>query len=78
MLSLDKFKEYNPKAVFVRNHDGYVDLRKVVLDDLKNTGVLVENIEISSDCPVCQNGLYGSFRKEGQKAPVQAAIIGLK
>ncbi|MEK7142915.1 MAG: peptidoglycan editing factor PgeF [Patescibacteria group bacterium] len=74
---LDKFKEYNHKAVFIRNHDGYVDLKKTVLDDLKNAGVLAENIEISSDCPVCHNGLYGSFRKEGAKAPVQAAIIGL-
>ena len=74
---LDKFKQYNKKAVFIRNHDGYVDLKKTVLDDLKNAGVLAQNIEIAQDCPVCHNSLYSSFRKEGRKAPAQAAIIGM-
>lgn len=75
---LGKFHTIYPKATLVRNHDGYVDLKRAVLLDLKNAGVSRENIEASHDCPVCQNGLYGSHRKEGKGAPAQAAVIGIK
>jgi hypothetical protein len=75
---LTKFKEFYPSATFVRNHDGYVDLKKAILFDLKKEGVVKNNIEVASDCPFCQNGVYGSFRKEGNKAPASAAIIGMK
>ncbi len=75
---LEKFKEYYPSATFVRNHDGYIDLRKAILFDLKKEGVAKNNIEVASDCPACLNGRYGSFRKEGAGVPASAAIIGMR
>lgn len=75
---LKEFKDLYPKATFVRNHDGYVDLKKAVLSDLRNAGVLQDNIEISNDCPSCSAGIYGSFRKEGPGVPASAAVIGMK
>lgn len=75
---LKKFKDLYPSATFVRNHDGYVDLKKAVIIDLKHAGVPRHNIEIASVCPVCHNGIYGSFRKEGIAAPASLAVIGMK
>lgn len=75
---LGKFKEYYPSVTFVRNHDGYVDLRKAILFDLKKDGVAKNNIEVAGDCPACLNGKYGSFRKEGAGVPASAAIIGMR
>jgi len=75
---LKTFKDSYPQATFVRNHDGYVDLKKAVLLDLKYYKIPKHNIEISSDCPACSNGIYGSFRKEGNSAPMQVAVIGMR
>lgn len=75
---LKLFLENYPAATFVRNNDGYVDLKKAVLSDLKKAKVAPGNIEIAPFCTVCDNGLYGSFRKEGSGALEIAAIIGMK
>lgn len=75
---LSQFRELYPSTIFLRNHDGYVDLKKAVAIDLRNAGVVGSNIEISTDCSVCQNGIYGSFRKEGKSAPAGAAVIGMR
>ena len=75
---LEKFRGSYPSATFVRNHDGYVDLKKAVLINLKHAGVPRHNVEIATDCPVCHNGIYGSFRKEGEGAPASLAVIGMK
>ena len=75
---LNSFLEIYPFATFVRNNHGYVDLKKAVRKDLIRIGILEENMEISNTCPACENGLYGSFRKEGQSAPAAAAVIGMK
>lgn len=74
---LKDFQENYPKTTFVRNHDGYVDLRKAIVGDLLKAGVIKHNLEISHDCPACLNGLYGSFRKEGRGAPASAAVMGI-
>lgn len=75
---LEKFLDFYPSATFVRNNDGYVDLKKAVLIDLKKKGVLSGNIEVSGVCPSCDNGIYGSFRKEGESVLASAAIIGMR
>ncbi len=75
---LKNFRHMYPSATFVRNHDGYVDLKKAVLIDLIKAGVTKNNIEIAEDCPSCLSGRYGSFRKEGSGVPASAAIIGMK
>ncbi len=75
---LELFQELYPKATFLRNHDGYVDLKKAVYNDLMRNHLSKENIEISNDCTVCLNGTYGSYRKEGSAAPAAVAIIGIQ
>ncbi|MFA6493364.1 MAG: peptidoglycan editing factor PgeF [Patescibacteria group bacterium] len=75
---LSLFLDSYPSATLVRNKDGYVDLKKAVLIDLKNMGVSGDNIEIANVCTACDNGIYGSYRKEKELAPVAAAVIGIK
>ena len=75
---LGKFKESYPKATLVRNQHGYVDLKKAVTSDFKKFGISKNNLEVSSDCPSCQNGIYGSFRKEGASVPASAVVIGMR
>jgi hypothetical protein len=75
---LKDFLASYPASTFVRNKDGYVDLKKAVLHDLKKGGVLTRNIEVSKYCTACDNGIFGSFRKEGTGAPEIASIIGIK
>lgn len=75
---LSLFLEYYPSAAFTRNNDGYVDLKKAVLIDLKREGVLSGNIEMANICTACENGIYGSFRKEKDAVPAAAAVIGMR
>ena len=74
---LSLFQEDYSKAVFTRNTNGYIDLKKAIMDDLTKSGVPKDNIEDSKICTACQNGNYGSFRKEGDNVIFQAAVIGL-
>lgn len=75
---LEKFKNIYPKATFVRNRDGYVDLKVSLTEQLLKNGISKYNLEVASECTVCENYYFGSFRREGDKAIYQAVIIGLK
>jgi len=75
---LSKFKDIYPKAAFIRNHDGYVDLKVCLSEQLLKTGVTKYHLEVANECTVCNNYYFGSFRREGDKAIYQAVIIGLK
>lgn len=75
---LKLFLENYPSATFVRNNDGYVDLKKAITIDLKKAKIHPSNIEVAHYCTVCDNGIFGSFRKEGTGAPESAAIIGMR
>lgn len=75
---LREFMESYPSATFVRNNDGYVDLKKAVVADLKKAKIPAANIEVSKYCTVCDNGIFGSFRKEGEGAPEIASVIGIR
>lgn len=72
------FSTRYPKAVFVRNHDGYVDLKKCLAEDFVNAGVPDGNIEMSPDCTVCNSYYYSSFRAEKERTVFQASIISLR
>ncbi len=74
---LEKFLTMYPSIVFVRNYDGYVDLRKAILEDLKRLDIPLGNIEVSSICPVCQKKEFGSRRADGEGASTSAAVIGM-
>jgi YfiH family protein len=75
---LQEFLDLYPKATFVINNDGYVDLKKAILLDLKRIGISKSNIEVSDACTVCQNGTYSSFRKEGENCLHIGALVGIK
>ena len=75
---MQHFINIYPKASFVRNNDGYVDLKKAVFSDLTKLGVVKENIDITSICTVCDNGNYSSVRQEGSGAPEMATVVGIK
>ncbi len=75
---LKNFMDLYPSASMIRNNHGYVDLKKAAFMDLKKSGIPKGNIEISSICTSCENGTYGSFRKEGDAAPALAAVIGMR
>jgi hypothetical protein len=75
---LPMFSAAYPKATFLRNNDGYIDLKRAAVLDLEKAGVLSRNIEVSEYCPYCNNSLFGSYRKEGEGVPAVAAVIGIK
>lgn len=75
---LSLFKESHPSATFIRNNHGYVDLKKAAFLDLVREGVPKNSIEIAHICPSCDNGIYGSFRREKDTAPAAAAVIGIR
>lgn len=75
---LIRFKDEYSKACLVRNHDGYVDLKKCLTDQLLHAGIAKSNLEIATECTVCNNYYFGSYRAEGDKAIYQAVIVGIR
>ena len=75
---LNIYQDLYPSATLVRNNDGYVDLKRAATFDLTNAGISSNNIQVANECTVCNNGIYGSYRKEGSGAPAFAAVIGIK
>ncbi len=75
---LKKFMVYYPSASFVRNKHGYVDLKKTALIDFKKAGIPQDNIEVAKFCTYCDNGMFGSFRKEKEDVPASMAVIGMR
>jgi len=73
-----EFLRKNSKAVFVRNNDGYVDLKKCVFDELIQNGVSKVNLEVAKECTICNNYYFSSFRADKEQTIFQAAIIGLR
>jgi|TARA_Y100000310_G_scaffold322896_1_gene382552 hypothetical protein len=53
-----------------------VDLRGVLKSQLTEVGVSQANILIDDDCTFCQDDLYFSYRREGDKAGRMVAIAG--
>lgn len=76
--TLAHFKDKYPKASFIRNYDGYVDLKKCLKDQLLSVGIAESNLEIADECTVCNNYYFGSFRRDGDQAIYQAVVIGIK
>jgi len=76
--TLEHFKNEYPKACLVRNHDGYVDLKKCLTEQLFKTGITKSNLEIAHECTVCNNYYFGSYRSEGERAIYQAVIVGMR
>lgn len=76
--TLQKFKDTYPKATFIRNHDGYVDLKNALTEQIVKAGIAKYNLEVANECTVCNNYYFGSFRVDGDKAVYQAVIVGIR
>lgn len=75
---LGQFQSLYSPSTLIRNKDGYVDLKKAILIDLKKAEIPSQNIENAYYCPSCDNGILGSYRKEKKAAPGSAIVIGFK
>lgn len=71
---VDKFKKYK-NCILYKNNKIFIDLEKIVVEQLVRNGVLKNNISISKDCTYC-NDNYFSFRRDGfGKVVSQVAYI---
>lgn len=75
---LNHFVSKYPKAVLLRNRDGYVDLRRCLKQDFLAGGVSAGNMEIATNCTFCDNYYFSSYRANGEKTIYQAAVLGIK
>lgn len=76
---VSKFKDFGEGITWEREGKPYLDPKKALCQELVQTGLLSENIEVSGLCTRCQNQTFFSFRQEGQKlAGGMAAVIGIK
>ncbi|MGD0036849.1 MAG: peptidoglycan editing factor PgeF [Bacteroidota bacterium] len=55
----------------------FVDLKKENASQLKQLGVVAENIEISAHCTICEKHLFHSYRRDGKRAGRMMAVICL-
>lgn len=80
---LTRFAEAFPGQAegFLTERDGdraHLDLRAAVLADLKDSGVLDENVTVVDACTSCQPERYFSHRRQGGSTGRMAAVIGLQ
>ena len=55
-----------------------VDLRAIIAQSLRDTGLSPHHIDVSDHCTACRPDLYWSHRKMGEARGVQAAMIALQ
>jgi len=69
---LEKFAKY-PEAVIYRDEKIFINLPKIITQQLTDAGVKIVNIENCGECTFCQKEKYFSFRRDRPKS-VQAMI----
>jgi len=55
-----------------------LDLKSVLKHQLVKTGIKPENIKVENACTCCQDDLYHSYRRNGEKSGRMIAIAGWK
>ncbi len=55
-----------------------VDLKSYIADDLKNSGINPDNVDICPSCTMCGRDKFYSYRADRDKTGRQAAIIMIK
>jgi YfiH family protein len=60
-----------------RNGKTYLDMKKAIAAQLRSAGVPDSNVEVSSDCTVCGNEFYHSFRRDRDRSGRMVAFIGM-
>lgn len=84
-ISCDKFEVgsevadmFEEKYVKMKEGKYFVDISMVVLDQLRNAGVLEANIERSGFCTYSSGGYLHSYRRDGDRSGRMFAVIGMK
>jgi YfiH family protein len=74
----DVSKLFDPKFSTLKEGNKFLfDNKAVVLSQLESSGLLSQNIELDSNCTIC-NSKYHSFRRDGTGSGRMFASIGLK
>ncbi len=55
-----------------------LDIQTVIISQLKESGVLDENLEIDRRCTHCEETLFFSYRRDGAQSGRMMGVIGLK
>ena len=70
--------QHFPNHIIKSQNEKYLlDLKSVIVDQLLQTGVEKNNIEVSSVCTI-SNNMYHSFRRDAEKSGRMTAFIMLK
>ena len=68
----------NPDGLYeIRNGEIFVDLKGINKRQLKELGLLEENIDVCPYCTVCKNDLFFSYRKENGTTNRHSAVVKL-
>lgn len=54
-----------------------LDVQAAILDQLKNSGLIEDNIEFDKVCTHCSKGEYFSYRRDGNRSGRMLGIIGI-
>ncbi len=74
----DVASQFAPKYLIETDDKKYINLAVAIKDQLVKTGLLADNISISSECTYCLKDKYFSFRRERDKiVKAMIAYIGL-
>ncbi len=74
-LFLEQY-DFTKKCYKKKSEDKYLlDLKKIILRQLMNEGVLENNIDITNVCTMCSDDMFFSHRLHGTKRGTQMAFI---
>ncbi len=77
-IGCDVAERLEPSSVVERGGRQYADLRAELCARLTDTGVTRSNIEIFSDCTICGEDLYFSYRRDGVNSGRMIGYIMMK
>ncbi|MCK5742328.1 MAG: polyphenol oxidase family protein, partial [Chlorobi bacterium] len=72
-----EFKEYFPDSVIQSGEKYYFDNHKEIKNQLIQSGINADNIEVSDVCTISDTD-YHSFRRDGNKSGRMSAFIGIR
>jgi len=75
----DVASQFKTSDSIIRNKKTYINLSKIVRDQLVQLSINNDNINISEECTYCLNDRYYSYRRDNPKElETMIAYIGLK
>lgn len=73
----DVAEAFLPDQLEIRKERMYLNLKKVNKDQLLESGLGEENIEISSSCTICTPELFHSYRRDRNKSGRMMAVVSI-